>query len=847
MAGTSTANWRAAMAKGTVEPVHAVTIQTASTTYNIASGITADLGYDIAVDDIAGFGKHHDPVTRRTSIDQIDLTLSDAWGRPLVVAERLKGAKVTIKTGTRNLAGADFRTRFVGLVDDYRVEPERGGVVVTCVDALTFALQNQTRRQWINKHPLTVAYQILIDSGVPASLVDTSSFASTSYTSTMSHWVVDQSVVERFAIRAGIIGIGSGTTSGIGSIDAQRSSAESLRDIQSDAVAALSLLETVALILPGMITVGDDGKITFVEYDDSAAAEVHFTTSDYSDFETVEQYGNQTNEVTVAVGANGREVEYSATYGASQTAHAYPGESGREVVRDIDAGWFGGLTGIGADMTNVQTTMTPAGARLFGFCGSQVPDDWPATSQNAVVKLSEDRPGYWLIDDPAGREIVKATALVLDESARAVVPVSDGDSIDTFDTPVPLFADATIARAQLGTAAAAHVYKKTTTEPSGTSTRFTLAHDVTIPVALANYHLKRFGYGCPVIRFKAASFGADIYELGDVITIDNDEFVSYGLDGLSSSTKWEIIGKEFDPYDSQPGARFTCALIRTDTVTATYGTLNPGHVINSVRHLIDGARAFDAYLPFVGRGFELSNGGGLVLDASVGAAGNGFNRGLSAAVQNLTLRASRDSYVSIDTRTGTTIVRDVATGAGDPGREEYEASLGWAAAGAASISSVTVDKDVRSLGVGRIERLIGRAYLAGVQTIASAAGYSKILFDTVDFDLGTPMFLATKFYQALIPTGEGGVYDVSGSAMVLALGSGYNARLAIWVNGAQLTAGDFGYNDSGAGRDTHVSVEASLVQLSAADYVEIYIATTDPTSRTIQAVSDYGMTIRRTH
>lgn len=86
--------------------------------------------------------------------------------------------------------------------------------------------------------------------------------------------------------------------------------------------------------------------------------------------------------------------------------------------------------------------------------------------------------------------------------------------------------------------------------------------DTVIDLTLAKHHadtvLARFANAAPTIDL-LVSFAHSDLQIGDLVNLVSDKYINYNADGLASgnTTKWEIIGKNFDVFASPPGVFLT--------------------------------------------------------------------------------------------------------------------------------------------------------------------------------------------------------------------------------------------------------------------------------------------------
>jgi hypothetical protein len=85
--------------------------------------------------------------------------------------------------------------------------------------------------------------------------------------------------------------------------------------------------------------------------------------------------------------------------------------------------------------------------------------------------------------------------------------------------------------------------------------------DITIPVALAQARLRRFGMGCPIAKIRTSMEHYDL-QLGEFITLNSDVYLNFRANGAGTETVWEIISKEVKVLDDSTCIEWTIAWVR---------------------------------------------------------------------------------------------------------------------------------------------------------------------------------------------------------------------------------------------------------------------------------------------
>ena len=223
--------------------------------------------------------------------------------------------------------------------------------------------------------------------------------------------------------------------------------------------------------------------------------------------------------------------------------------------------------------------------------------------------------------------------------------------------------------------------------------------DITAAYDFATTALTRYSNSAPKIIFTAGLEFVNI-ELGDLISIDNDFFVSpeLRLSALDSSIKFEIVGREIMPVGDMIGIKFTAVYITKTSAPATsIAVVTPPNAKESLgSDSFKTAAALKAGMDHsVLNGLAASATSGLGYSLAAGAASTGATvRQMTTAI-TMTATASKDTYVGIDAQGGQVIFQEVDTGAAEPALGNGEIRLAKVVSGGSSVSSVV---DLRRIG-----------------------------------------------------------------------------------------------------------------------------------------------------
>jgi hypothetical protein len=545
---------------------------------------------------------------------------------------RLKGKRITLKLGTPDVLEANFAPYFVGVIEE--ILPVTGGVVLTCVDAFTILQDARISTSFVNKHPLESVTALLSQSGVDAALYDAASLLPSAYSTSISHWV---------ALRGGY-----------------NEYYENLDPLNAPAKALLSEL---AEILNGGIVPGEDGKLKFVRFDETASVSASWGDNDIlaGSFKQASTYENLINRVIMPYGKRMGSPKYAEKFGdfleryeindaTSQANFAYPGSPTRVVDHARETLWINGrglsYTTILA-ATAVPFTLTVRNLQTYGLSGTRVPATWPVAAQDADAALSASRPAYLQIDN----EIFKATTGTLNAGMRTRVYSAYYPNEIAYDV---------VARAQFGTAAADH----TQTDPVFRQKR---VFDVTIPVAICTELIRRFSNGCPVVELSTGLHWHAV-QVGDLVNITGDQFLSYGWSGVDTNMKWEVIGKEVDPTGDAPGIKWTLAratettppAVSTSAIVKTE-TSRTGADFELARGLgnqdLTQARV---------AGCTVTAAAGLTVDIASGSVACGLSSAVIDGQTAVAMTASKDVWIAYDSDVKAFTYRDQTIGTARP-------------------------------------------------------------------------------------------------------------------------------------------------------------------------------------
>lgn len=662
MAGSPSASWLAAMRAATVEPVVHCSIALDSVTmdfHNSPESMDSTVTGDPLLNSITSVAQSIDPIRRGLQYSEMDLTLvDDGKIRGLVSTQVYYNAVVTVKLGTSGLALSDFEIIFKGNI--IRLHPGEGQITVK-VRSLDALIADKSNMRAHIKHPFDVVERMLLDSGVASGNIDSTSFTLGTYSGDISHYCFSSIAATRDR--------GKEDFDRRGRIDPGLENITYMHDYTYDAIDFRTFVDEVMMLTRTTMFVDSAGKVALKHYDSSEAVVVHFTTDDYTDFDQVEEDPLIFNKINASLRSSGpqRFVRKDATsialYGDEQL--------------DVDVLFLAPNAAyheVGSVITAEPTTS--------GFAGTVR----LATSQSDEAP-SADRPVYWL----HRQEVLKSTsAFTLRSSSIVQEYDADGDTSGFVTIPMDIRFNSPATRPFAGNQA---------TEAD----RF--VHDLTATYDFSTYVLDRFSNTAPKVRI-STSLEFSYLELGDLVSLDNDIFLSpeLSLDGLDSSVKFEIIGKEITALGDSVGVVLDLIYATKTSAPSTslaselagkYETMMP----NSILQAIEVGLSSNSVV----HGLTMTTGSGLTGTVVAGAAsgGAGMFRTTPASL-DFVATASKDNYVGINLYTGQPIVTAVTTDAAEPALLSGEVRLGKAVAGASSISSVV---DLRRIGHVSVDQI----------------------------------------------------------------------------------------------------------------------------------------------
>jgi hypothetical protein len=219
-------------------------------------------------------GAEFDPLTRESDIGQIVVNFRDAYLRPIMVANNLKGQALTVKMGAAELEYADFCYYGSGIIDQILGDGMSQIITVTCLDPFTILRDTEIVGNWVG-HPLEILYLgdgtgVLELAGIPAALIDTASLAPSAYSTSISHWHM---------CRTGFV--------------------DEIDFALSTRTSALDVVNHIAMLLNGSFMLNTSGQFSFKRFDPAATEVCTWTSTEIKSLKHVEHNSSIVNDVAV--------------------------------------------------------------------------------------------------------------------------------------------------------------------------------------------------------------------------------------------------------------------------------------------------------------------------------------------------------------------------------------------------------------------------------------------------------------------------------------------------------------------------------------------------------------------
>lgn len=699
------ANWLAAMSKSSPEVRFLATIFVATATgAKMLSGKCTQFDHPQSIIDVTPVGREIDMVTREVRTQTMSIRLvRDSLTEALVTGFGVLGARLILEWGDASLVEADFETLGEYVVQSPIVRPDH--IIFPCATADDM-LEKEVTGFWFGKHFLEIILDLIEKAGVPAALIDTTSFDPTQYPTTMSHLNTSRATL-----------MSGGSSLSI-----------------NEPTEARLLVDQLAMLLGGSVAAGDDGILRFAEFDSAASVVANWGDDTYADdiafSPTVD---NLINKFTVTshprVTRDGTLIPQSKMVGDialslqddnsidTNYATIVPGGANVDNVQEhtIDSQWINAFSFLQSSISAGATgdTLTVSGWGAHAFSGGRQPG-FPDVAQPASAALSAARPGYFQIEG----EILRCdTSTVSTFPVNRITYVEEGSGLDaaaiSADIDVVREIDYVVAeRGALGTTAKikAHV--------GGPGTEI-FVYDVTPHEFIADAKVDRHHDGAPTctLRTNLAEFAV---EINDLVTLNVPWMFTRTLDQIDSNTKWEILGKQIDLYGGSPGIRWVLGF----ATTASPPALSKAFDIRQQAGVVASMTASSLAAEDVGEnhvlsGFAVTDGGGLDAVLGSGIASGITGRSAMLADTTFALTAERDAYIYWDLLTASPFLIETALAAGTPDLAQ---------------GSILLSKVVTSTGpddIDSIDNLGPTKALDGIKLVGDSVDTAQLAADAV--------------------------------------------------------------------------------------------------------------------
>tara|TARA_R110000824_G_C15230416_1_gene678502 strand:+ start:7267 stop:10188 length:2922 start_codon:yes stop_codon:yes gene_type:complete len=668
------------MEKGSVEPVIHCSIALSGTTmdfHNWASGgLDSSITGDPVLKNISSVSQSTDPLERDLQISELTLEiLDDGKIRSLMNGQVFNQKICTVRLGAANLdLSADFFVMFRGNIT--KIVPSEGSLSIKLRTLEGVIEDKQSMRTWANQHPFEIVREMLLASGIASADIDTASFTPATYSDDISHYNFCSQISSGVNTHEA-----SKFDNHVGPLPEQIME-KTLIDFTFHIMNWRNFVEETLRLTRSCLFVNTLGKVALNHFNSGAATSAHFTVDDYNDFKQVEEEAVVYNRINI---------QFHDTWG-----HRYVKQDNTSIAlygeRPID----GGVAYLACRSFYGEGSSEEPRARNYvgGFAGTK---DMVLGGVPVEARISSDRPAYWL----HRMEVLKSTSphvLVTDYGDYEYGSSYDdeGERDGRIYTPKSIEMAGVASRPFLGS--------KSNEAPSESLSRQPI-WDLTATFDYSDYVLNRFSNTCPKITI-VTSLKYAFLDIGDLVSLDNDVFFSpeLGLDGLDSSVKFEICGKEISALGSECAISFDLYYATKTSPPATNGVvLFANKFVRQVPNDIElgillGLEAGTT------AGLECINGSGLEIQIQPGGGfgGAGMSRS-NQATQALELVASKDHYVSLNLLNGSPAVTVVDIGDPEPSFGLGEMRLSKVTTNGSAITSNVDLRNFGSVSVGQID------------------------------------------------------------------------------------------------------------------------------------------------
>jgi hypothetical protein len=842
-----------AYAKANPEPVLIVKVTTGAGTSTATFGRSDNLTYPESVLSVTPITKSLDILSNAVTAGGLTLQFAKDNFFEVLWQSRLKNQKIEVLIGEASMSEGDYEPFFLGVIES--VKPTEDRYVVSAKTPILLTDEHNIVGAYYANHPLEIVEEIFDDAGFESSMFVSSEYDPTdvAYTSTISHW--NSSFGHTWIPQR-----------------TQEGRNENIKK-STEATKATDLLRDLTVLLNGRTVEDEQGRIRFHQYDSSASVDDSWTDDDIGAFNIIDLHKWLKNEVEVSFGNfDGNKNRHIVSDSTSQTNFKYPGGNDHVSSHKIETGFLDNYALIqgGATISAGASSFSIMSGELYTFCGAR----WPgflrggAVSQPASAQLSSVRLGYLKIDE----EIIEIDGMTFNANYASDIKYRSPRSDILVRRTVPSFATVSVSgsgagRGAKGTTAAEHKWKK----DDGT---YTYVYDYTIAVALAEAIIDRHSNGVPVIEC-TTNFSKYNLQIGDFIDITSNRYRAFNRTSLTNAVKWEIIGKEPGVGVGRTDIKWTLAKV-TDSAEP------------AVAKVTDTRVPLDLQSPFLVAAQEKSNesiGENHIINGMAVTSPSGFDIEIAPGIaanltgqtqlpdtMELTMNASKDTYISWDTIRGTVGTNQTALGAGTPALLPGHVWLAKVVTDGSGVTSITdpgkvttaldgaklvpLTVDSGQIATDAITNIkmannsvdtnelvalsVSTAKVAAEAVTAPKIGISsfsayrsgstqsvtfktltKVQFNSEDYDKGSDYDNATN-YRWTAP--EDCVADFNAQVTLDTLSNGVYASVALRVNGSTVRQSDRHYNHTGGARSNfRITGAFGGVSMTSGDYAEIWV------------------------
>jgi hypothetical protein len=695
MAGTLSDAFKEHFAQANPEPVVQVALSLSVPDHfpvyfhNGHNGVDSSVDGDPNLVSITNVANSLDPVTRTNQISSIQFEIiDDGFIRSLVSTRAFYNAYCYISLGAPELAISDYCPVFFGRIS--RTWVEEGSLLFEVTDYEDLVFNQANFRTYLNKHPLEVLLQSMQDAGVPAARIDSSSFAFDAV-STTSHLCFSSytgkiygdpettvySLSSQYLKNGDDIylnGLHSSLPTGTISDNDAYMQSLTLLLVRTDRYLR-EYLELTRSVLKADVF---NNKLKMSKTLKTASVSKHFTVDEYADFQ-VEPNPVIFNKVIVKVGVGDTGIVLRFKDATSITSYG-------EHEYETSTAYFSAASEVTEEDYSAYVSSSFASLPLqsVGVAGFSGTRNLKEGTQVAADKIDSDNKFYGLFLNG----IMEGTSNTTQPSTGQSHYLWAFDETGAEDTM-----QLALGKIQLN--GLSHI--GSTSSPNDNEGY--LYHDITAVHMFADELLDRFSNTAPRIKFMTGLENINL-ELGDLISVDNDWFLSseLSLDGLDSNVKFEIVKKEVNLLGDNIGVLYECVYITKSSPPSTSISMIPplDVILKPLKKRVFLKNSFEmAAENVVNNGLELAATSGLGFSIGAGKAISGGSGTSLQAAQSFTATANKHTYVGIDSNSGCITVKEVATSADEPALSPGEIRLGKIVSGASSVSSVV---DLRSFG-----------------------------------------------------------------------------------------------------------------------------------------------------